>query len=264
MPAAGSSSSSNAGFAASARANSSRRCSPKARLAASSSRLWARSKNSSVRSISSRVRRDPPSQRRRKCTCARCSPEFWATQRFCQTVSWPNRRMFWKVRAMPCVTRSCGDMSEMSAARNRTRPAVSGNRPQIRLTIVLLPDPFGPIRPKISPAATERSTPSTARTPPKCFVSPLSSSTGLFLAAEKQPLESDDCAGIEQTARADVHRKHDQAAKQQIAPVAHETQAFDQETLNEDNGDKRSEHVRKAAEDRIGDSERREHHTELD
>ena len=32
-----------------------------------------------------------------------------------------------------------------------TRPAVGGNSPQIRLTIVLLPEPFGPIRPRISP-----------------------------------------------------------------------------------------------------------------
>ena len=35
-----------------------------------------------------------------------------------------------------------------------TRPAVGGNSPQIRLTMVLLPEPLGPIRPKISPCAT--------------------------------------------------------------------------------------------------------------
>ena len=67
---------------------------------ANSSRLCARSKNSSVRSISARAPREPPSQRRRKFWL-RCSPEFCATQRFCQTVNCPNRRMFWNVRAIP-------------------------------------------------------------------------------------------------------------------------------------------------------------------
>ena len=57
-----------------------------------------------------------------------------------------------------------------------TRPFVSGNRPQIRFTIVLFPEPFGPIRPSTSPAATFKLTPSTARTPPK-FLARLSSSS---------------------------------------------------------------------------------------
>jgi hypothetical protein len=34
-------------------------------------------------------------------------------------------------------------------------------------TAVLLPEPFGPIRPTISRSFTLRSSPSTARTPPK-------------------------------------------------------------------------------------------------
>ncbi len=160
-------------MAASARANSSRRCSPNARLAASSSRLCARSKNSSVRSISARAPREPPSQRRRKLSLALLAgilrdPEVL-----------PDRSI---VRTGGCsgtCARSPASRAHAAAARryrrrrSSTRPAVGGNRPQIRLTIVLLPEPFGPIRPRISPRATARSTPSTARTPPKCLVRPL-------------------------------------------------------------------------------------------
>src|SRR6478735_5133165 len=37
------------------------------------------------------------------------------------------------------------------------------------LTSVVLPAPFGPIRPYIEPRSTSSDTPSTARTPPKCL-----------------------------------------------------------------------------------------------
>jgi hypothetical protein len=39
--------------------------------------------------------------------------------------------------------------------------------------VVVLPAPFWPSRPKTSPRRTSRSRPSTARTWPKCLVSPL-------------------------------------------------------------------------------------------
>ena len=55
--------------------------------------------------------------------------------------------------------------------------------------------------------------------------------------------------------RAQVHGEHDQRAEQQVAPVAQEAQALDQEALDEDHGDQRAEHAGKAAEDRIGDGE---------
>ena len=42
----------------------------------------------------------------------------------------------------------------MSSSRNSTWPAVTGNRPQTRLTTVDLPEPLGPIRPNTSPLGT--------------------------------------------------------------------------------------------------------------
>ena len=39
-----------------------------------------------------------------------------------------------------------------------------------QLNSVVFPEPFGPIKPTISPACTAKLTPFTAATPPKCFV----------------------------------------------------------------------------------------------
>ena len=57
----------------------------------------------------------------------------------------------WNVRTRPRRTRSCIGTPVMSAPSKRTRPAVGGSVPVIRLNSVVLPAPFGPIRPRISP-----------------------------------------------------------------------------------------------------------------
>ena len=79
----------------------------------------------------------------------------------------------------------------------------------------------------------------------------------------EEPPERGNRTGIDQPARPHIHGEHDQPAEQKIAPVTHETQAFDQEALDEDDREQRAEHVGKPAEDRIGDREGREHHAEL-
>src|SRR5262245_18198183 len=262
MPAAGSSSSSSFGRAITARASSSLRCSPNARLAASSSRLCMRLENASTWSISARARREPPSQRTRKFSLL-CAVEFCATHRFCQTVSWPKRRMFWKVRAMPSATRACGASAVISSSWYRTVPAVAGKRPHTTLTTVDLPEPFGPMRPKISPARTVRSMPSTALTPPKCLLSDLSSSTVSILAADEQPLCGGEHALIDEAVGRHIHGELDEPAKEMIAPVTEKAQALDQEALDEDDGEQRTEHAGEPTEDRIGDGEGGERHAEL-
>src|SRR5262245_33511366 len=97
------------------------------------------------------------------------------------------------------------------------------------------------MRPRIVPSGTVRSTPSTARTPPKCVDNHLSPSAGARLDARDtaacsvdEPLERERRAGIEQATRANVHGEQNEAAEQQVAPIAHEAQAFDQEALDED------------------------------
>src|SRR5690348_10163167 len=78
---------------------------------------------------------------------------------------------------MPAAATRSGLHRVMSAPRNRTCPAVGARNPVTRLNRVVLPAPFGPISPTISPSRTSNDTPSTARSPPKVRDSPETSST---------------------------------------------------------------------------------------
>src|SRR6476660_9705450 len=61
----------------------------------------------------------------------------------------------------------------ISSPANVTEPAVGTYMPAMQLKIVLLPDPFGPISPTISPSLTSNETLETAVKPPKVLVRPL-------------------------------------------------------------------------------------------
>src|SRR5882762_10165361 len=69
-----------------------------------------------------------------------------------------------------CATRYAG-RPPISAPRKRTEPASGLSAPAMRLKTVLLPEPLGPIRPRISPSATSNETLLTAVKPPNLFVS---------------------------------------------------------------------------------------------
>src|SRR3954465_13097825 len=79
---------------------------------------------------------------------------------------------------MPLRARACVPRPVMSSPRNRTRPAVGGCMPVMTLKSVVLPAPFGPIRPVIVPGSTEKLAPLTAVTPPKRTVTSSTSSSG--------------------------------------------------------------------------------------
>src|SRR5437868_927852 len=57
------------------------------------------------------------------------------------------------------------------------RPAVGVRMPVMRLSSVVLPEPFGPKIPKISPGLMENETSDTAVSPPKRFVNSKTSSS---------------------------------------------------------------------------------------
>src|SRR3954462_6693053 len=78
---------------------------------------------------------------------------------------------------MPLLMIRCGESPAISTPSNRIEPAVAGSVPDSRLKIVLLPEPFGPIRPRISPRSTLNDTLLTAVKPPKRFISPSTTST---------------------------------------------------------------------------------------
>ena len=84
-----------------------------------------------------------------------------------------NGRGIWKVRPMPRLMMRCGgqpaDLAPLEADRARGRRAACRTS---MLKIVLLPEPFGPIRPRISPCSTSNETSLTAVKPPKRLVRP--------------------------------------------------------------------------------------------
>src|SRR5262249_13702119 len=72
------------------------------------------------------------------------------------------------------------------------RPAVGARIPAITFRSVVLPDPFGPKMPTISPDAIENETSDTALSPPKRLVSSTaSSSTAKARERADQPLRHD-------------------------------------------------------------------------
>src|SRR5687767_7075309 len=129
-----------------------------------------------------------------------------------------------------CRRRWVGSFSRLSPSK-RISPVVAGKRPAMTFTVVLLPEPFGPISPTISSLRTVRSRPSTALTPPKWRERARSSST----------------VSTEEPVGPQVHGRDDQRAEEQVAPVAEETQAFHQHRLHEDHRGEGTEDVLETA-----------------
>src|SRR4051794_6296670 len=70
----------------------------------------------------------------------------------------------------------------MSRPAKTIVPASAGSAPAIAFRSVLLPDPLGPMRPWKVPSSTTTSTPSSARSEPKLFVTWRTSSSGIASA----------------------------------------------------------------------------------
>src|ERR671915_1835843 len=99
--------------------------------------------------------------------------------------------VIWNERARPMRARLGAGSAVMSAPAKRTVP-VSGSRlPASWLMKVVLPAPFGPITAWVSPSLTSKSMPSQARSAPKLFVSPLTSSIGFVEHAGETAPEKD-------------------------------------------------------------------------
>src|SRR2546422_383981 len=175
MPAVGSSSSTSLGCAARARAISTRRCSPYERLNArvsARSRIPTRASPASAASRAARssLRAEGRSSSRRQTGALR--RKCWPTTTLSAAESPPNRRMFWYVRATPNAATRFGGSPSMRRPSNSILPPVGRSSPETRFSSVVLPAPFGPIRPCTSPSATEKLASSTARTPPNARETP--------------------------------------------------------------------------------------------
>src|SRR5512134_1894016 len=78
-----------------------------------------------------------------------------------------NGRTIWKVRAIPAAQTWSGRRPSIRRPAKRISPASGAKTPATMLNVVVLPAPFGPIRPTMAPSATSNETPVTARRPRK-------------------------------------------------------------------------------------------------
>src|SRR5262249_41699014 len=133
-------------------------------------------------------------------------------RRLSATVMLENGRGSWKLRDRPRRVRSCAIMPARSRPSKRTLPVSLLSVPHRQFTSVLLPDPFGAIRPTRSPGATEKSMFSSATNPPKRLPSPRTSRRSAampFLPTQIGLHKADDAV------RRDDHEADQQQADEQ-------------------------------------------------
>src|SRR3954454_21074388 len=101
---------------------------------------------------------------------------------FCSTVSRESALVSWKVRTTPCLATWCGAVRPMSRPSNFQVPVLGWSKPVSRLTSVVLPAPFGPMRPVMPPRWISRWSTATAVSPPKVRVMSSTTTAGSGLA----------------------------------------------------------------------------------
>ncbi len=98
---------------------------------------------------------------------------------FSRTVSVGKIARFWKVRATPHRMTPCTGLASRSCPSKLIRPAVGCTTRVQQLNRVVLPAPFGPMNPQISPSGTRALKSDRAVTPPNRTVTFSITSTGI-------------------------------------------------------------------------------------
>src|SRR5271165_4299262 len=96
---------------------------------------------------------------------------------FSSTVIESKLRTTWNVRAMPASTQATGPRPLMRAPSSLISPRSGVTWPAIELNSEVLPAPFGPIRPRISPCCTSKLISTFAATPPNDLLTRSTSSS---------------------------------------------------------------------------------------
>src|SRR5581483_466875 len=94
----------------------------------------------------------------------------------------------WKVRATPRAAISWGRSRSTRRPARWISPASRRWSPESVLMVVVLPEPLGPMSPRISPRRMARESPSTATTPPKRLTTPRVSRAGGSAAPAAAPV----------------------------------------------------------------------------
>src|SRR5262249_4346907 len=129
---------------------------------------------------------------------------------FSRTVRSPKSSSRWNVRAMPRRARLYGASELISRASRRIAPELGLSKPHTALKSVVLPAPFGPIRPVTMPASAATSTSSSATCPPKRTVTPRHSRSAISVHLREAELAVEllDVFGGEGTVDADPLERH--------------------------------------------------------
>src|SRR5262249_39194850 len=125
---------------------------------------------------------------------------------------------------------------------------------EMTLMQVVLPDPFGPTRPRISPAPTSKLRTSSARKPPKRFTRPSTVSNGGRSGDIDPPSlqQRDDAVGQKQ------YQAHDQRAVDELKILRRRNADGVVDAVEDNDAQDRSDHCGIAAEQREHDREDRE------
>src|SRR3569833_992684 len=133
----------------------------------------------------------------------------------------------------------------------RTSPSLSASWPSTQLHSVDLPEPFGPMMPRISPSRTSNETPSTAVMPPNDLRRLETWRTGVMAAAippARQRRPGRALVKAEQAGRADGHHEHDRRGIDDKVVALRHAQPFRQQHRHK-SAEERSVEVAAAADD---------------
>src|SRR5262245_25492643 len=239
-PAPGSSSKSKRGLVASAIAISSWRCSPWARLAAST---WARAPSPTDSSAARAGSRSTGSARAGRQN-AKLDPAFAWTASATLSRAEKSRKMLvtWNERARPRRAR-CGVSSRVTSSSAKwIKPASDRRSPASWPMSVVLPAPLGPMIACVSPGATSRSMPSLASRPPKRLMRPRTASNASAIARLGTRDEAEQAALREQ-------HDEDQDGPEHDLPVRGQRREQVLEEQQHDRADHGTEQGAHAAED---------------
>src|SRR5277367_4346311 len=87
---------------------------------------------------------------------------------------------------MPRMAQISGGRPEMRAPSSRISPASGTTAPAMLLNRLVLPAPFGPIRPRISPSCTSKLISTLAATPPNDLLTRSTSSSGGIVRSSRR------------------------------------------------------------------------------
>src|ERR1700680_3955189 len=114
---------------------------------------------------------------------------------------------------------------------------------------VVLPEPFGPTRPRISPGLRSKLSSSSARKPPKRFTRPLTANSGCGSGDIDPPAP----AQRNETVRQEQHQAHDQHAVNELEILRRGDADGVVDAVEDQHAEDRTEYGRGAAEQRKHD-----------